>query len=245
MDYGGASQRGWVRVNITGAGCEWVQRWDAIDGVEALAEAEIKRLDVALTTWKGEVTHEAIKAAHTAGQFTCGGRPPDMQTIENSNERAGRTCYVGNRKSSDKFFRGYEKGFELAGKMGPLGATCTQINGFPLEDIYRCEVEFKDETRPIPWEVIDRRDEYFAGSYPALAQLLPGVESDILMRRPDRQPQVDLAAALANIRVQYGATLFTALTCYGGDFLRVWDQIVGSDHNPNLLAAGVLLVEHE
>jgi phage replication initiation protein len=243
VDYGGDSQRGWVRWNLPGKACEWVRDWDAIDGLESLPAAEIRRLDVALTTWDGEVSHDRVVQAHEAGRFTSGGRPPDMQTITSSNERAGRTVYVGKREKSDKFFRAYEKGFELAGKVA--GMVVTAIDGHPVEDIYRCEVELKAESRPIPWEVVERRDQYFAGSYPFCADVLPGVEADILMRRPERAPQTDLAAMLEHCRTQYGNALFTALTAYHGDIFAVWNKIVGKDHNEALLAAGVLLVDHD
>jgi len=247
VDFGGKSQRGWARWNLTGTGCEWVEDWGALQEVEALASSEIRRVDLALTTWRGEVTHESVELAHSAGGFRCsgsGGRPPDMQTIVSTNERAGRTCYVGKRES-DKFFRGYEKGFELVGKLGAAGATMTHIDGFPVEDIYRCEVELKASGTDVPWEVIERRDHYFGGCYPFLADLLPGVEADILMRRPDRAPKLDLAAALANIKIQYGPTFYTALRAYHGDIGAVWDRVVGTKHNPALLAAGVLLVDHD
>lgn len=246
VDYGGDSQRGWVRWNITGQGCGWVKDWDAVAALEDLPGSEIRRLDVALTTWERQVTHDLVVAGHTAGRFASGGRPPDLQMITSSNDRAGRTCYVGNREKSDKFFRGYEKGFELAGKLPPsLAEGCLKIDGFPIEDIYRCEVELKAASRPIPWEVVERRDQYFAGAYPFCADVLPGVEADILQRRPERAAQTDLAVALENCRVQYGTVLFTALTAYGGDFMAVWDKVVGRQHNEALLAAGVLLVEHE
>jgi DNA relaxase NicK len=244
LDFGGESQRGWVRTNITGQGCEWVKDWDALEAVEALPSAEIKRLDVALTTWHGEVSHARVEAAHAAGLFCCGGRPPAMQRILNSDPRAGQTCNVGVRKASDKFFRGYEKGLELASKMGAAGREVECIDGCRVEDIYRCEVEFKAASRPLPWQVIEWRDQYFAGSYPFLAELLPDVQCDILMRRPERAPQLDLAAQLANVRVQYGATLYTALRAYHGDMTAVWDQIIGDHHNQALVDAGVLLVDH-
>lgn len=44
VDYGGDSQRGWVRWNLPGKACEWVRDWDAIDGLESLPAAEIRRL---------------------------------------------------------------------------------------------------------------------------------------------------------------------------------------------------------
>jgi DNA relaxase NicK len=245
VDFGGDSQRGWVRWNLPGKACEWVQDWDALEALESLPKAEIRRLDIALTTWAGEVTHERVVEAHAAGRFACGGRPPAMRFITSTDPNDGRTCYVGKR-DSDKFFRGYEKGLQIAAQAPGLAAmgSLTHIDGHPIRDIYRCEVELKAETRPIPWEVVERRDQYFAGSYPFLADVLPGVESDILLRRPSRAPQTDLAEALAQCRRQWGATIFTALVAHHGDMGAVFAKICGDRHNADLLAAGVLLTDH-
>lgn len=243
MDFGGESQRGWVRTELTGKGCEWVQDWDALEPVEDLQQAQIRRLDIALTTWEGEVSHQRVVDAHAAGRFVCGGRPPDLQQITSTNDRAGRTCYVGKR-TSDKFFRAYEKGYELAGKVG-RGLVVTHIDGFPVENIYRCELELKADSSVIGWDVIERRDQYFAGAYPFCADVLPGVEADILQRRKERAPQMSLAAALENCRIQFGPTLYTALRAYHGDMTAVWDKVVGDHHAEQLLEAGVLLVDHD
>lgn len=246
VDFGGESQRGWVRWDIPGQGCSWIKDWDAVEEVERLPSADIRRLDVCLTTWDGEVTHDDVVTAHAEGRFVCGGRPPALRQITSSDPRAGRTCEVGKREKADKFFRGYEKGWEMASKLPPsLRDGLQTIEGHAVENIYRCEVELKAENKPIPWEVIERRDQYFAGSYPFLADLLPGVESDILLRRPERLPQTELIAALENCRIQYGNTLFTAVAAYGGDIMAVWEKVVGRAHNTQLLEAGVLLVDHE
>lgn len=245
MDYGGDSQRGWVRVDLTGKGCEWVQQWDELDGLERLPGAELRRLDIALTTWEGEITHEQVVEAHTVGRFTIR-RPPALRQITSSDPRAGRTCEIGTREKSDKFMRCYEKGFELAAKYAArMPGMITHIDGKKVEDIYRCEVEFKATGADIPWEVVERRDQYFAGAYPFCADVLPNVEADILMRRPQRAPQTELAAALENCRIQFGPTLFTALAAYQGDMTAVWDKIIGGHHSQVLVEAGVLLVEHE
>lgn len=245
IDFGGESQRGWVRVDVSGQGCEWVQDWECLDAVEALPSAQIRRLDLALTTWDGEVTHDQVVMAHKVGRFTIR-RPPTLQQIISSDPMAGRTCYIGQREKSDKFMRCYEKGYEMAAKFrasvpGPI----THIDDKPIEGIYRCEVEFKAVGQEIPWECIERRDHYFSGAYPFCGDVLPNVEADILHRRPQRAPQTDLAAALENCRIQYGPTLFTALTAYHGDIMAVWDKVVGKYHNQTLIEAGVLLVEHE
>jgi len=244
IDFGGDSQRGWVRASISGKGCEWVQDWEAAEALEDLPQAEIRRLDIALTTWDGQVTHDRVVQAHAEGQFCTGGRPPDLQQITSSNDRAGKTCYVGKR-TSDKFFRAYEKGFEMAAKSRGLPGRISRIDGKLVEDIYRCEVELKAGSTPIAWDVIEKRDQYFAGAYPFCAEILPGIEADILQRRKERAPQTDLAVALENCRIQFGPTLFTALMAYHGDMTAVWDKVIGSVHNQSLLEAGVLLVDHE
>ena len=243
LDFGGDSQLGWVRTVMSGKPCEWVQDWDALASIEELPSAQIRRLDVALTTWHGEVSHERVVRAHGDGRFKTGGRPPEIYYRTSSDPRAGRTCEVGKREKSLKFLRAYEKGFELASKSrGPC--QITHIDGCAIEDIYRVEVEFKADAAVIPWEAIDRRDEYFAGAYPVCSELLPEVGCDILMRRPERAPQMSLKLALENCRIQYGQTLFTAMAAYGGDYLAVMDKILGTQHSPSLLADGVLLVDH-
>lgn len=246
MDFGGESQRGWVRVDIPGKGCEWVQDWCAAQEVEALPSAQIRRLDIALTTWDGEINHDQVVQAHEAGRFITRGRPPARREIISSDPRAGRTCEVGKREKADKFFRAYEKGFEMVAKYGAglSGNGVTKIDGKNVEDIYRCELELKAESTDIPWEVIERRDQYFAGAYPFCADVLPGVEADILMRRPDRAPQTDLAAVMANCRIQYGAAVFTALHAYHGDMTKVFGLICGDHHSQALIEAGVLMVDH-
>lgn len=248
VDFGGEHQRGWVRWDIPGKGCEWVEDWSGVQDIEAHARSELKRLDIALTTWNGEVTHERVVEAHGAGRFAshrAGGRPPSMRQILPSDPRDGRTVYIGAR-TADKFARCYEKGWEMARSLPEdLRQGLTSIDGYPPQDIYRCELELKASERPIPWEVVLRRDQYFAGSYPFFGDILPGVEVDILTRLPDRAPRADLAAMLAQVNHQYGAALFTALHAYQGDIGAVWERIVGDRHHRGLLEAGVLLVDHD
>lgn len=245
MDFGGESQRDWVRVDIGGKGCQWLQDWTETRRIEELDSAQLRRLDIALTTWDGEITHDMVVQAHTAGRFATGGRPPALQQVTSSDPRAGRTCYIGKRES-DKFMRCYEKGFEMASKYASREAGgVISIDNKMVENIYRCEVEFKATGTDIPWQVIEWRDQYFAGAYPFCADMLPGVEADILMRRPQREPQIDLKAALDNCRIQFGPTLFTALMAYHGDMTAVWDKVIGRDHNQRLIEAGVLLVDHD
>lgn len=246
MDYGGQAQRGWVRVDVPGTGCEWVTNWEEVASIEDLPSAQLRRVDVALTTWKGEITHERVVQAHQAGRFTIR-RPPELQTIESTDPYAGRTCNIGQREKSDKFMRCYEKGWQMLRAL-PRSmdrASITHVEGHVPKDIYRCEVEFKAVSSDVPWDMIERRDSYFAGAYPFCADVLPEVEPDVFARRRERTAQTELALALENARIQFGPTLFTAMVAYGGDIHAVWDKVVGRTHNQTLLESGVLLVDHE
>jgi DNA relaxase NicK len=235
--WGGAQQRGWTHLSITGSGCDWVRDWDlAQECLGELAKWEPRRVDIALDTFKRETCHEAVLDAYRAGGFTTKGRPPKLMQVIGEDPVDGRTIYIGSR-SGAKFLRAYEKGLQLAVDAAP-------IDGVPAADWYRVELELKAKEGPLPDDLIDRRDQYLAGSYPYLQGLLSDVEPEILVNLRERVPQLDLAKALAHIRTQYGRTLFTALVAYEGDIGAVWSRIVGREHNPELERAGVLLVGH-
>lgn len=244
LAYGGESQKGWVSVNLSGRGCEWVSDWEeAEDALTALPAFENRRVDIALDTYKREVTHDKVVDAYRAGLFSTGGagRPPKMNQILPEDPQDGRTIYIGQR-AQGKFLRAYEKGYELVkGVRGDL--EISYVDGVPIADIYRLELELKPKNAPLPADLIERRDEYFSGAYPYLQQVVQ-VEPEIFKQTRERGPQLDMEAALSQIRYQYGSTLFTALAAHAGDVGAVWDKIVGKKHNEALLAKGVLMVEH-
>lgn len=241
---GGESQRGWSSFSITGQGCEWVRDWEkAVECLETV-DYEVRRADLAVDTFLGEVTHQAVVQGHERGMFSAGGRPPSMKRIESWPRDDGWTVYVGQREQA-KFFRGYEKGLEQAKKYGSFARMVIhEIDGHPVRDWYRCEVELKAKDRALPEDLIARRDEYFAGAYPFCRELIDVEPFQLKMSR-DRRPQLELARALALIQHQYGRMLFTGLVAYQGDITAVWDKIVGKEHSHDLIEAGVLLVDHE
>jgi len=225
--WGGDSQRGWVHVILTGKGCEWLQcfsGWEERWGrhMETLPKYSIRRVDLALTTWHGEVSHEQVVAAHAAGHFetTC---PVAMQTIVSTDPTAGRTCYVGKR-TSGKMLRAYERGLKLAKDARPV--ELTHIGGSPVEDVYRVEIEFKATDRDLPASMVHQRDAYFAGAYPFCRYLLPTITPRATRLNPFEAVDLDVARSLENIKVQYGVALQAALDHFEGDITAVWDLIV-------------------
>lgn len=240
---GGVSQRGWSSFSVTGSGCEWVKDWgEAVECLEGV-DYEVRRADLAVDTYRGEATHAKVVAGHEAGAFTMSGRPPKLKRIESWPREDGWTAYVGQREQG-KFFRGYEKGYEQAGKYGAaLGLAIQSIDGHPIADWYRCEVELKAKDRALPEDLLLRRDEYFAGAYPFCRQLID-VEPFQLKACRERRPQLEMLRVLALIKHQWGRTLYTAQHAHGGDLSAVWDLVCGTEHSQSLLEAGVLLVEH-
>jgi len=239
--YGGESQRGWVQVNLTGRGCEWLLDWSRAEHVfNTSLRCEYKRLDIALTMKDGSVNHQRVIDAFYAGLMKTGGRAPGMKKLESSDPLAGNTVYIGKR-GGNKYLRCYDKGLELLNGKAP-NLNITHIDGIPVLDIYRVEFEWRSATAPIPLDCITNRDTYFAGAYPFTAQLLEQPFERFVQRR-EKGPQRELDLALMHIQQQYGRTLFTALVHHGGDISTVWGKIVGTQHNEKLVAAGVLLVD--
>jgi hypothetical protein len=144
--WGGAHQKGWTHVSLSGSGCAWVQDWDrAQDSLQSLSGWENRRVDIALDTFARESSHESVLAAYRSGGFTTSGRPPKLQQIIGEDPADGRTIYIGVREG-DKFLRCYEKGRQLAAGQPGL----THIDGVPVADWYRVEAELKVKDRPLP-----------------------------------------------------------------------------------------------
>jgi DNA relaxase NicK len=256
IDYGGDHQRGWVRCNIPGSGCAWVQDWSVIERLpKVLEKATIKRLDLALTTYLGQVTHDLVIQAHDDKQFGTGGRHPHRRVIDGSDPYAGRTIYIGSR-TSHKFARCYEKGWELLKEYPASVRTYIATTGSLIEldglghydpaKIYRLEVEYKDEDKkPVPWSATySERDEHFAGAYPFFASMLPGVQPLKVRPLPEVSSKLALASAIDHCRRSYGATIRAVYMAYGGDHQRVLDMLMSEKPAEQLIRAGVLLVNH-
>lgn len=272
MMTGGEAVRGWSMASLTGDGCAWVRDWGKVMDccTEELTGFDLKRVDVALDRYDGSHWHE-VDAAWKAGEFSPpgGGKAPKAKPIDSRRPEDGRTYYVGSREGA-KFYRGYEKGLQLLGPQMAV-AEARDPDSFDwdasffkdhayievgedgkrnlvvghLHDWWRDEVEFKPVNQPLPLDLIENRDQYFAGAYPYLGRVLPTVQGQALIQRREKMPQLELSKALEHIKKQFGSTLYTALHAHQGDIGAVWGKIVGKAHNRALIDAGVLMVDHE
>lgn len=249
VDYGGESQRGWLRWDMPGGGCEWVQNWAAVAGlVGVLERAELRRVDLALTTADpGLVNHEKVLAAHAADLFSTGGRSPKARIVTGSDPTDGRTVYVGSR-TAHKFIRCYEKGREMLVKMGVpetwrKQAERVEFDGLGLvnvADLYRVEVEFKDVDKVLAWPMLTDRDAYFAGANPFCASLLPGAPIRRAQGLPDFGAKLALRVQIEHARRAYGGLIRTLYEVHGGNAEKVVDLLIGDKQSQKLVQAGVL-----
>lgn len=257
IDYGGASQRGWTRFDMSGKGCAWVDDWSALEAVKNDLEAcELRRLDICLDTFDGSVTHEMVLKAHEQGEFKRpeGGRNPKLKKVESSCETDGRTIYVGSR-SSYRFIRCYEKGWEQVGKMGipdsfikPGLRVAFEGEMVKPEDYYRVEVEFKaTDDMVIPWPAVTDSDSYFAGASPFCERLI-GVAPKRAQAIPSElEPKAVLASQMEHARRAYGGLFRTLLELYGNDQetkARLFDELSSDKPSDRLIREGVLTVNH-
>lgn len=258
IDYGGESQRDWVRLDMPGSGCEWVQDWAYIERTFSdVPDAEITRLDIAFTTSDPSIVSDSkVVEAFEAGKFICGGRPPSMRSIVNSDPTAGKTRYIGKRENH-KFLRCYEKGWEMFKDL----PDCAEFLRKPgvqvamdhmglvnVQDVYRVELELKNVDKYIPWAALGRRDEVFAGAYPFCAELLPEAPHWVMHELPSFKPRAALLESLANAFRSYGGTWKAAHLAYGGDddaLLRLAREMLASQPSRRLVESGVLTVDHE
>jgi len=253
IDYGGDSQRGWLRFDMPGSGCEWVQDWSRMASIHGVLHTpEIRRCDVALTVFDGSVTHERVLQAHADGDFSAGGRQPKMKKVEGSDPMDGRTVYVGAR-DSEKFVRCYEKGFELLAKSGvpeyiKKNVTAVQFDGIGMVDpakVYRCEVEFKASSeKVIPWTILVNGDEFFAGANPFFASLLPGVRERRVQSMPDFGPKLSLQVQAEHLRKAYGGVVKALMQAYNDDAELVIQMLTADSPSEKLIKNGVLTVVH-
>lgn len=249
VDYGGESQRGWLRFDMSGDGCDWVQDWKAMAGIGAdLEEAEIRRLDIALTVTDGSINHESCLAAHAAGQFTNFGRSPKARQVLPSEGRDGRTLYVGRREGS-RYFRCYEKGWEMLSKL-PEGfrsqVTAVEYNGQMVDPalLYRVEVELKsDEGIYIPWRALTDPDDYYAGACPFLASLLPKAAPVVIQKMPDFKPKLEAIAALEHCRLAYGGAMRAVIAAGLMTREELLDAVIGEKPSERLVRSGVMTLE--
>lgn len=236
---GGHAQKGWSQVQLTGDAIEHIA--DAPASLTRCVEAvrgQFKRVDIALTVRDGSVSSKTVLEAHRSGGFDCTANRPSCKTISPEDVTEGTTVYIGKR-TQPKFLRAYDKGYQWANQFADAGISLTEINGVPVADIFRVELEIKAAPEDFPSDILINSDSFFAGAYPYLATICKADPSTFSLT-PQRLAELDMNGMLSHIRRQYGNSLYTALAAHQGDYMSVWEKIVGRKHNQNLVERGAL-----
>lgn len=208
MAWGGESQDGTYHIEINAHGCDLVNDWKAVMDFGIETGAKITRIDLAHDDYGGETVNIARSIEwYDAGLFTSSGRPPKRSLIDDFNSGAGKTLYVGDRKSG-KLCRVYEKGKQLGDK---------------LSSWVRFEVELRNKSRVIPWDICVNASEYLAGSYPC-AKLLHFIQKKIATTI--KTAQISYQKMVGWLREAAGKSISTMLEVNGGDIEAILAQIV-------------------
>lgn len=208
LAFGGESQRGSYHIELNAHGCALVQDWHKVKHWGETFGARITRSDLAHDDYKGQTVsiQKAIEWYEQDG-FTNSGRPPKRHLRDDFNSGDGKTFYVGARENG-KLCRVYEKGREQGDKSSPW---------------VRVELELRNKSREIPWDVVVNPGHYLAGAYPCLAFL-----SAIQQRIKTIQKSVNISYArlVAWLKQAAGKAVSLMLEVNGGDAESVVAQIL-------------------
>lgn len=207
---GGESQRGTVYVGLTGKGCTRISNWPAVRHFLEHYGATLKRVDVAHDDHHG-ATLSIRKALrwHREGQFNSGGRKPSIEPVGDwltPGSPKGRTLKIG-RRENGKFCRIYEKGKQL---------------GSPASPWVRAEVEFKDESRVLPYDMLTRPGDYLAGAYPCMAYLSATQEKIATITKAAK---ISYEASVHHARLMVGKLLNVMMEKNDGDASKVVNEL--------------------
>lgn len=188
--HGGAAQRGWITVDLSGVACSRVSTWLPL--VEALesCESRLSRVDCAADFHAGERSVEECVALYRAGEFAGSGRPPSARLVDDLGNGTGRTLYVGERAGA-KFLRVYEKGRQLGDASSPW---------------VRVELEFKARDCDLPLAMLLAPEDWLEGAYPAFAGWFESQDCRALKYRPQAPTRV-VEHALEIARQQVGGVV--------------------------------------
>lgn len=187
--YGGTSQKGSIHVELNANACRFVKNWNDVYEWGNTYTTNITRVDLAHDDFTGQqINIENGLEWHKNGKFNNNGRPPAAKFIDDLGSGKGKTLYVGQR-TNGKLLRIYEKGKQL---------------GDPASAWARAEVELRNKSRSIPWDVVLTPGSFLAGAYPAL-RFLSSTQSrlDTIHRSKD----IQYLSLIKNVRRQHGKSI--------------------------------------
>jgi phage replication initiation protein len=197
--HGGDKQRNTVHLELNATACGLVPDWRTVQQWGESLGAKITRVDLAHDDMQAQVISIAVaRAWYEAGEFTSNGRPPAAKLIDDMGSGKGKTLYIGER-ANGKLLRVYEKGRQL---------------GDPSSPWVRVELELRNKSRVIPWDVLTTPATYLAGGYPCL-EFLSAVQDKI--RTITKAVQITISSIVQYLRMAGGKSINVLMQVHGGD----------------------------
>jgi len=155
-----------VMIDLTGAGCRWVQNWHHVAAFMDTMGGRLTHADCAVDDYDGSVVSiRQLKALAESGAFKNegAGAPPVCSFHDDMGSDKGCSLYVGQR--GHKQLNCYEKGKQL---------------GDPSSEYVRVEVRLYGKhlaEKSLPSDVLRRPYAYVVGAYDVLAELFAAAET--------------------------------------------------------------------
>lgn len=182
-----------VHVNLYGEACLWVSPY-AMSQVARLGErlnGWITRCDLAVDFWSGiDGGMAGLEQAYWAGEMDVRGKTPKIGHAGDWFNKRACTLYLGSREAG-KYTRIYLKG--------------DQLFGVEAEDKWtRIELQWGDQLRVLPWAMLDKPAEFFAGASDWHASMLAQASQQVFEARavpcdPAAAPMTVEAEAYRNL----------------------------------------------
>ena len=253
LAYGGNNERPYL--SLSGDGCRKIDNWALVTHyLSILEDVRFSRVDIAADYYFGEITREEVDLAYSLDKFKLPkSRNNPLWDPRNptggDGSPKGWTRYVGKRDSG-KYLRIYHKGAEQFGKLDEetqekLCRNWEEINigdGYnapenaTYKDWVRVEIEYGSKNRILPLEIIEQRDDYFAGAFPYLSEILP-MANPIRPKTLPNNLETEIEIMFNNIRNQYGS-FFTTMLSSGMKPEEILAKCVNGKHSQRIFKAG-------
>ena len=226
--YDGNNNRPYL--SLSGEGCRKIQNWALVSHyLKLLDTVKISRVDIAADYFLGEITKLCVDNAYAQGKFKLPKSrisplwDPRNPTGGNDTPK-GWTRYIGKRENG-KYARIYHKGVEQYGKLDEetqekflkvwedisVDDKYNPPKNATYKDWVRVEIEYYSKNRILPIEILEDRDEYFAGAFPYFEEILP-MANPIRPKTLPNTYETDKEIMFNNIRNQYGSFLTSMLS---------------------------------
>jgi len=202
-------QNGKILIMLSGTGCTlaadgWQQRLhDFLSKVAS--RATLSRVDVAIDFFNGEYSVDWVSEQDDNGGFYFGtGIEPtyEQKGAWKRPSGKGRTATIGSRQC-DKYLRAYEKG---------------KKEGDPSSLWTRFELEFKNKTTVISFDILINPTGYFVEAYPCFKDFDQFAEP-CKFERIKKTAEINTDSALKTIKTQYGKYFAALQHVYSRDEL--------------------------